>query len=307
MNKSDYLIFRHTLGKNPYRVPIDYSKNKIKKISKVKVKEQLVESLKDLKDFTCFVSGGVDSSLLAAIAKPKVIYTASFPGYENDESQWAQKVADHIGAELRIIEITKNEYLATLEKLIWLKGDGLHPNEPCLYLVAKQAVKDGFSTILSGEGADDIFGGYTDLLDNGEKYLENKESFLSRYAYVRPSKYGLPEEIPFDDFKKWAMERFILEIHTVGLISRAVYACVAAGITPKFPYLEGKLPQMMWQAPKDKKVNKKLLKELAEEYLPHEVVYRPKIGFPVPLSEWVGQKGIEDFLLLNIKIWESFN
>lgn len=307
MNISDYFIFRQTLGHSPYKVPINYSKKKIKEVTKEKIKKQLTESLDKLTNFTCFVSGGVDSSLLAAIAKPKIVYTASFPGYINDESKWAKKVADHIGAELKIVEITKDEYLATLEKLIWLKGDGLHPNEPCLYLVAKQAAKDGFSAILSGEGADDIFGGYTDLLENGEKYLTDKETFLNRYAYVRPSKYGLSEDIPFERFKKWGMERFILEVHTVGLISRAVYACIAAGIAPKFPYLEGKLPQMMWQAPKECKNNKKILKELAEEYLPHEVVYRPKIGFPVPLDEWIGKPGTEKFLLLNKKIWESSN
>ena len=120
---------------------------------------------------------------------------------------------------------------------------------------------------------------------------------------MRPSKFGLEENIPFVQFQKWGMERFILEIHTPGLVRRAQNACIAAGVTPLFPYLEGGLPQIMWNAPIEQKDNKNTLKKIAEKYLPYEIVHRPKVGFPVPLDKWVG--GLDKFILLNIKIWES--
>lgn len=305
MIKENYLIFRHSLYPN-YRVPIDYGQISEVEVSEDDVISRLSSSLGSLKNATCFVSGGVDSSLMAAVGKMKVIYTAAFPGHPEDESLWAQKVADHIGAELRKVEITRGEYLASLEHLIRQKGDGLHPNEPCLYLVAKRARKDGFSTIASGEGADDIFGGYTDLLANGDKYLKDAKSFLERYAYVRPSKYGLKEEVDIETYRKWGMERFILEVHTPGLIWRAINACAAANIVPVFPYLVFNLPQLMWGAKKEQKTNKRLLKKVAERFLPNDVVYRSKVGFPVPLNEWL-DGGPESFFLLNVKIWESFN
>lgn len=307
MNKMEYMIFRHTLLAPEFNVAINYDQRDIQPVSIDTVDKQLRQSIIGLKDFTCFVSGGVDSSTLAAISGAKVIYTASFPSLKQDESEWAQKVADSIGAELRIVPINKNEYLATLEYLIRNKKDGLHPNEPCLYIVAKKAVRDGFETILSGEGADDIFGGYTDLLQNEHKYLASEKAFLKRYAYLRPREFGLKEYINFPQYKKWGMERFILEVHTPGLIHRAQNACWSAGIKPLFPYLLSGLPQIMWQAPLEAKKGKALLKKLAEKYLPYEIVYRQKVGFPVPLDLWLGEPGIANFILLNIKIWENLS
>jgi asparagine synthetase B (glutamine-hydrolysing) len=159
--------------------------------------------------------------------------------------------------------------------------------------------------MLSGEGADDIFGGYSNLLEHEETFMKTKEAFLERYAYMRPSLVNLPEDIPFDKFKEWGMEQFILRIHTPGLISRARNACYAAGMDVRFPYLEGDLAQYMWSCRREFKKEKNTLKKLAEKYLPHEIIYRGKIGFPVPLDEWLGEKGIQQFLMLNVNIWRS--
>lgn len=304
MNKSEYLIFRHTISNDKYRVPIDYSRKQDRDTKP----SDMVAYLRgncywaDLfrKNLTCCISGGLDSSLLAAIAKPKVVYSCVFEDEKFDEGEWANMVAEHIKAELVPVVITKDRYLSTLEYLIRIKGDGLHPNEPCLYLLARQAKKDGFDTILSGEGADDIFRGYTDLLENEDKYMRTKESFLARYAYARPKKYGLKEDIPFGKFKKWGMEQFILRVHTPGLIERAVNAGKCAGVEFLFPYLMNDLPQIAWETKKELKHGKKILKEVAEDYLPKEVIYRKKVGFPVPLDKWLG--GIDKFLELNIDI-----
>lgn len=304
MNIPEYLIFRHTFSKRKIRLVDDFGPQTTKP-DLTKIESILKRNVSGISNFSAFVSGGLDSSLMAAIAKPKVIYSATFPEFINDESVWAQIVASHIGARLVLVPIKKAEYLSTLEYLIRYKQDGLHPNEPCLYIVAKKAVKDGVRLMLSGEGADDIFGGYTDLLANAEKYFSDKETFLTRYAYARPSKFGYPEDIPFDEFKKWGMEKFILKIHTQGLINRALNACYAAGIDVRFPYLLGDLPQYMWNCYPEFKNNKNTLKQVAEKYLPHEIICRKKIGFPVPLNEWLGGNGIEEFLKLNVSIWQS--
>jgi len=306
MNPSEYLIFRHTISKIYPQLRINFGSQTNEPNIDI-IEEILKTNTKKLYRFSSFVSGGVDSSLLAAMAKPSVIYCATFPGHKNDESSWAKIVAKHIGAELCLVEIKKNEYLSTLEYLIRIKQDGLHPNEPCLFIVAKRAAKDGIRLMLSGEGADDIFGGYTDLLSNEEKYLSDKETFLQRYAYMRPSILKLPEDIPFDKFKSWGMEQFILRIHTPGLITRARNACYAAGMEIRFPYIQGDLPQYMWNCKKEFKNNKNTLKKIAEKYLPREIVYREKIGFPVPLEDWLGGNGIHEFLKLNLNIWQSIN
>jgi len=276
----DYLAFRYT--KTHYKLPIKYN-DKVKRVDP----DVIEERLKDYEG-AAFLSGGLDSSLLAAINRPFRCYVASFKGFKYDESDWAKRVADHLKIPLTVVEITRDRYLSTLEHLINKKGDGLHPNEPCLYLVARQAKKDGYGSIMSGEGADGLFGGYTELLTHD--WMLSEDIFRDRYL-----KIDTGVEIPFDKWKKWGMYRFLLEVHTPALIDRAINAVDAAGMEVVFPYLRDSIPQLMWEAPMGQKIDKPILKEIALKYLPIDVVYREKIGFPTP---W----GVKEFLRLNKKI-----
>jgi len=294
MKPDEYLIFRHTISKKKYVVPVNFDAKQGQTISPDVFEQRLKAKISN---FGCCLSGGLDSSLLAAIYKPKKVYTCVFEDKKYDESKWAEIVAKHIGSELVKVPITKERYTATLGYLIRLKNDGLHPNEPCLYLLARQAYKDGLKVLVSGEGADDCFGGYTDLLENEAKYMKDEKTFLNRYAYVKPPK----AKIDFETYKKWGMERFILKVHTPGLVERAKNAGRATGVHFVFPYLLKGIPQLAWQLRKEDKKNKQILKEIAKKYLPKEIIEREKVGFPVPLDEWFG--GLENFMRLNIEIW----
>ena len=280
----EYLAFRFT--KTKYKLPIKFN-DKVKRVNPDDIEDRLEGKSKAI-----FLSGGIDSSLLAAsiIRKPEVAYVADFGiGVEN-EFWWANKVSKHLGIELVVVKITKERYLSTIEYLIKKKGDGLHPNEPCLYLMALQAKKDGFNSVMLGSGADGLFGGYTDLLINENKYMQNRQTFLNKYAYVNKD-----VKIPFKKWKSWGMYKFLLKIHTPGLIDRAVNACTAAGIKPVFPYLENGIPQLMWNAPIGQKIDKPILKEIANKYLPREIIYREKVAFPTPWD-------VKEFLYLNKEI-----
>lgn len=278
----EYLAFRYT--KTKYKVPINFD-DKVKRVNPDDIEERLKGKAEAI-----FLSGGLDSSLLTAINKPQIAYIAHFPGFEHDEVKWARLVAEHLNIKLKVIEITRNRYLSTIEYLIRQKGDGLHPNEPCLYLMAKQAKKDGYKTIISGEGADGLFGGYTDLLTNKDEIMSTENNFRRRYLLTDTG-----ATIPFNKWKEWGMYRFLLEIHTPGLIDRAINACTSAGVEPVFPYLENGIPQLMWNAPMGQKIDKIILKEIANKYLPREIIYREKVGFPLPWD-------VKEFMLLNKEI-----
>ncbi|WP_257975360.1 asparagine synthase C-terminal domain-containing protein, partial [Vibrio parahaemolyticus] len=59
------------------------------------------------------------------------------------------------------MEVNEKEYKAAFDYLLNLRGEPMSvPNEVLLYLVSKQAAKDGVKVLLSGEGADEFFGGY---------------------------------------------------------------------------------------------------------------------------------------------------
>jgi len=307
--EEEYYIFRHFISQSKYKVPINFFRSQNKRLD-LKIAEGILKhSLFDIniknQNTTAFCSGGLDSSLLAAMADIKHIYTASFPDCKEDESVWAHRVAKYLGIKHSVIPIKEKEYKNTFKILIKNKGEPLHPNEPCLYLVAKQMVKDGYTQVLSGEGADDIFGGYDDLLKNQDKYFWSKEAFLKRYAYVYKDDgaKNWDVDVPFKKWKKWGMEKFLLKIHTPGLVQRAQNACKCANIKPIFPYLKNKLPQIMWEAESRFKSNKNTLKHIASKYLPPDIIHRKKIGFPIPMDKWFGS--YENFLTQNLNLWRN--
>lgn len=111
-----------------------------------------------------FLSGGIDSSFIVSIAKqfnPK-IKTFSV-GFERDgfsEINVAQETAEALNLENISYVISPEEFLAELPKIIWHMDDPLaDPAAIPLYFVAREARKQ-VTVVLSGEGADELFGGY---------------------------------------------------------------------------------------------------------------------------------------------------
>ncbi|RKQ33462.1 asparagine synthase (glutamine-hydrolyzing) [Oceanobacillus halophilus] len=111
-----------------------------------------------------FLSGGIDSTLIVAIAKQyhPTIKTFSV-GFERDgysEIDVAKESAEKIGVENISRTITPEEFITELPKVIWHMDDPLaDPACVPLYFVAREARKH-VKVALSGEGADELFGGY---------------------------------------------------------------------------------------------------------------------------------------------------
>ena len=110
-------------------------------------------------------SGGIDSSLLTAIAKRYSnnlkIYNVRVNDEKLDESKYAKRVADYLGLRLIEEELNENNFNELYKKCITLADLPLiHTNSVGIYLISKRAKDDGISVLLSGEGADELFGGY---------------------------------------------------------------------------------------------------------------------------------------------------
>ncbi|GAB6422455.1 asparagine synthase (glutamine-hydrolyzing) [Bacillus cereus] len=112
-----------------------------------------------------FLSGGIDSTLIAALAKefhPSIkTFTVGFEREGFSEIDVAKETAVALGLENIHKVITAEEFLEELPNVVW------HMDEPVadpasipLYFVAKEARKH-VTVVLSGEGADELFGGYT--------------------------------------------------------------------------------------------------------------------------------------------------
>lgn len=112
----------------------------------------------------CFLSGGIDSSLIVGIAKQYNPNIKTFSvGFEQDgysEVDLAKETAEKLNVENISYMITPEEYVENLPKIIWHMDDPLaDPACVPLYFVAREARKH-VKVVLSGEGADELFGGY---------------------------------------------------------------------------------------------------------------------------------------------------
>ncbi|MDM5205371.1 asparagine synthase (glutamine-hydrolyzing) [Cytobacillus kochii] len=111
-----------------------------------------------------FLSGGIDSSFIVSLAKQVNPRLKTFSvGFERDgfsEVNVAQETAAALGLENISYIISPEEYLKELPKIIWHMDDPLaDPAAVPLYFVAREARKH-VKVVLSGEGADELFGGY---------------------------------------------------------------------------------------------------------------------------------------------------
>ncbi len=109
-------------------------------------------------------SGGVDSSLVAALASRHVkdlhCYVADAPT-RHAEADAAQRVADHLGVRLTRVRLDRESHLRLWPDAVWYEGHpAYHRSSVALLAVARVCRTDGVKVLLNGEGSDELFGGY---------------------------------------------------------------------------------------------------------------------------------------------------
>jgi asparagine synthase (glutamine-hydrolysing) len=113
-----------------------------------------------------FLSGGLDSSVLAALMAPLVdgpirAFNVSFEEREADESAHAQTAADAVGAVSHGVVVSPREFFRELPRLIWHEDEPIaFPSSVPLHFVSRLARDQGVKVVLTGEGADELFLGY---------------------------------------------------------------------------------------------------------------------------------------------------
>ena len=136
-----------------------------------------------------FLSGGIDSSAIAAVMsemvdKPIKTFSVGFKEREANEFRYARMVSEKFGTEHHEITITPDQFFEKLPKLIWQEDEplGFDSSIP-LYFVSELASRH-VKVVLTGEGADEMMAGYAryykalKLLEYGKKYESLTPSFL---------------------------------------------------------------------------------------------------------------------------------
>ncbi|MEL7087541.1 MAG: asparagine synthase (glutamine-hydrolyzing), partial [Planctomycetota bacterium] len=116
----------------------------------------------------CFLSGGIDSSIIAAMAQRKLAqdgerlktFSVAMPDAQYDETLYARHVADHIGAEHTVLRCEIGDAMADLERMMAVAGEPTADSSllPTHWLC--KTARPFCKAALSGDGGDELFGGY---------------------------------------------------------------------------------------------------------------------------------------------------
>jgi len=125
------------------------------------VKSQLLSDVK----VGCQLSGGIDSSLVSVFARSHFgadmdTFSVVFQNQKYSEERWIDQAAMAAGADSHRFLFTDNHFFSTLDSATWHLDQPLnHPNSLGIYLLAQRS-RELVTVLLSGEGADELFGGY---------------------------------------------------------------------------------------------------------------------------------------------------
>lgn len=297
----------------------------------------------------CFLSSGVDSSYVAKeISKgTKTVKTFSV-GYEEEkysELPYAQDLSQAIGVKNISNKVSADEFFEAAGIIQYYLDDPLpNPSEIPLYFLAKNAAKY-VKVVLSGEGADELFGGYPMYLAGmhfehyarrvprplrraaaavakklpnfkGKNFIvrgamEPYQRFMrSNYVYTRDNvgKYLKKDYHPKDptSYVKPLFEKVkhldepsqlqYVDIHTwmlYDILQKADRMSMANSLELRVPFLDKCMLELAMQIPSQYRVHgdvtKVALRGAAIKQIPERTANKKKLGFPVPLNDWLRQ------------------
>lgn len=292
-----------------------------------------------------FLSGGVDSAYLTALARPARTYTISYAEPKYDESFPARALARNLGLRNRVRCISPGEFWDAVPAVQY------HMDEPmadaaavALYFLNREAARD-VKVVLSGEGADELFGGYNIYRDPFTARWYNRlppwlrgglgaaasllppgpgVNFLVRRGLSLEERYFGPTALLTEREKRrllpgyegdgdpvcltessWdmtegqdpvtRMQQVDLQLWLAGdILLKADKMSMAHSLELRVPYLDKEVFALAAALPAAAKANARMtkiaLRQAAAGTLPPAAAARKKLGFPVPVRDWLRQE-----------------
>ena len=371
-----YLTFQYSVGedtffKDVYKLrPGHYFKYKdgkldIKKYYEIKIESDDSKSLEEWKDIIrkelneslkyhkvsdvevgSFLSSGVDSSIVATLSNVDKTFTVGYDNKKYSEIDYAKELSEKIKVKNISKKISKEEYFDKFSLIQYHMDEPLaDPSAVALYFVANTASKH-VKVALSGEGADEIFGGYNiyhepysvswynkipypirrfigvlayplrnhtgfNFLVRRSKKLEDryvgnafifepseankilsyedKHSFkeLTKPYYDKIKSYGDVEKMQYIDFNFWLIGDILLKADKMSM---------ANSLEVRVPFLDRPLISSVISIPSKYKIvgneTKYAFRQVCKETLDSKWADKKKLGFPVPMREWIKEEDV---------------
>ncbi len=216
--------------------------------------EILENAVRECKSDWIALSGGLDSSILAHLRKDQkpqtmTIITKDFLG---TDLTFAQIIAKHLGLSLSLIQVNMEEVLDSINETIKILGnfnDIEIRNSIVPYIYLTTLKNKGVNSVITGDGADEVFGGYNFLLKKSDNEIEDELKRIKKIMHF-PSK----------DIAR----SLDMEVETPFLNEDMIKFSDELPVSKKINSKEGK------------KFGKWILRETFEEYLPNNITWREK-------------------------------
>ena len=307
--------------------------NDISKSMKEAVKYHLVSDV----EVGSFLSSGIDSSYLVSLARPDKTYTVGYENKEYSEIDYAKDLTSRLNITNISRKINKKEYMNAISDVFY------HMDEPttdacsiAVYFLSKLA-SESVKVVLSGEGADEFFGGYNSYDDNPytklplfirkaiasickllpkNKYtrylIRRGKSLEESYVSINRNFYDdeLDDILAFKDYlknkdilndtyneykdeselnKKLAIDIRYWLADDIMLIADKMP--MAFSIESRVPFADIEVFKLSSTLPPEYKIRnnttKAALRDAAKKDIPNESYKKKKLGFPVPIREWI--------------------
>lgn len=262
------------------------------------------------------LSGGLDSSLIVALlaeAGAKDLNTFSI-GFETvgeekgDEFQYSDIIAQRYATQHHKIEVDSTRALPALPKVIASMAEPMTSHDCVGFYLLSEEVSKHVKVVQSGQGADEAFGGYhwyPPMKGANDPLKAYHAAFFDR-PHDEMHEVLYPEWISEDYSRAFVEQHFAhegandpidkalrLDSHIMLVddpVKRVDNMTMAWGLEARVPFLDHEVIELAAQCPADfhlREDGKGLLKAIARDILPHEVIDRPKGYFPVPALKYL--------------------
>lgn len=271
------------------------------------------------------LSGGLDSSLLVAMlaeAGVENIKTFSIgfedaPEEKGNEFEFSDLVVERYQTDHQKYLISNDDVLPRLHEAIEAMSEPMVGQDAIAFYLLSEKVSQDVKVVMSGQGADEVFGGYfwynkmaeaaqgldTSLPENALKafapyYFDRSHA---EWLEVINPEYHIDDVTSSyigDSLTEEGADTFldqVLRLDTTTLIvddpvKRVDNMTMAWGLEARVPFLDHKLLEVAMAAPTELKLKndgKHILKEIGRGIVPDEIIDRPKVAFPMPALKYV--------------------
>jgi asparagine synthase (glutamine-hydrolysing) len=299
--------------------------NAIKKIKNM-VKDAISLRTKTDLPYGCYVSGGLDSSIIAALSKPKYLFTAAVTEKEYlNEDRYVKLLEKALDTKVIQVKLEPSQFPKYFVEMVYaLDFPTTSLAAFSQFVLSKEVSKYGLRVMLSGLGADEYLGGYVrhvSMMVNQDDGLRNMQykhynSLFSKidnssrnlaekyFNLINRSEYGDKKDAAKEVENIFATENMLLnsiastdfKISFPPLLRLDDRINMHFGIESRSPYLDYRIIEFAYSLEdmlkirklKNKILTKYILRKAFEKEIPTEIINREdKIGFPSPVNIWL--------------------